>query len=189
MKEGRTKNRGAWICLVSICLIGVIYFMATEHPSSEPEQITIDCDFQSFTFDELNEEADIIVRVKVADELTEENSFEIVSRESGDTAGIFAERKCIAVEYYKDETGRNAEELTVIEPAGVIDGVINRMGSYMSLDKDTDYVLYLRVDPDTGNKYIISGNNGVVRLDGSDWVNWEFPEIAEETVKDYLEAV
>ena len=36
------------------------------------------------------------------------------------------------------------------------------------------------------NKYIISGNNGVVRLEGANWENPEFPEIAEGITGDSL---
>ena len=152
----RMKNKWAWICLAVVCLIIVIYFVTTERPSSEPETMTIDYEFHHFTYDKLKEEADVIARVKVEDELTEESSFEIVSHKSEKLAGVFAERKCSVIEYYKDETGENLKELTIIEPAGVIDGVINHMGSYMCLDKGVESILFLNIDRTTGNKYIIS---------------------------------
>ena len=182
----RMKNKWAWICLAVVCLIIVIYFVTTERPSSEPETMTIDYEFHHLTYNELKKEADVIARVKAEDELTEESSFEIVSRNSGDTVGVFAERTCSVIEYYKDETGEKLKELTIIEPAGVIDGVINHMGGYMCLDKGVEYVLFLDIDRTTGNKYIISGNNGMVRIEGSNWENPEFPEIAEGITGDSL---
>lgn len=180
------KNKWAWVCLAAVCLIIVMYFVTTERPSSEPETMTIDYEFHHFTYDELKEEADVIARVKVEDELTEESSFEIVSHKSKELAGVFAERRCSVIEYYKDETGNNLKELTIIEPAGVIDGVINHMGSYMCLDKGVEYILFLSIDQTTGSRCVMSGNNGVVRLEDSNWENPEFLEIAEGITGDSI---
>ena len=95
------------------------------HPNEEMKDIPITADYMNFDYDELKAYASLIVKVKVTDELSEENT--VVQQDPDDPAAIMdvhSLRKVELLELYKNDTEnkRNrGDELSVIEMTGIAD--------------------------------------------------------------------
>ena len=177
------KRKEALI-LAAAGLLALTTALAGCSREAEPEDIAVQIDTVVFTYSELKEEAAIIAHIKVTDELSEENSFQVNDFETGTAGGFYGKRTAKVVEYFKDETGKNAPELSFIEPAAIIDGQYLHFDGYDSLTKGEEYVVFLDDETASGDMSVMSGSNGVVRLDGE---NNQFPEIAKKTMAEFID--
>ena len=180
------KRRKAMIFAVAglLVLLTVLAGCTGKSGETEPEDIAVQIDTAVLTYGELKEEAAIIARIQVTDELGEENSYQITDSELGTAGGFYGKRTAKVIEYFKDETGRDAPEISFIEPAAVIDGQYLHMDGYDSLTKGEEYVVFLNDDTVSGDMSVMGGNNGVVCLDGE---NTQFPEIAKKAIAEFID--
>ena len=177
-------KRKETLILAAAGLLALTTALAGCSREAEPEDIAVQIDTVVFTYSELKEEAAIIAHIEVTDELSEENSFQVNDFETGTAGGFYGKRTAKVVEYFKDETGKNAPEISFIEPAALIDGQYLHFDGYDSLTKGEEYVVFLDDETASGDMSVMSGSNGVVRLDGE---NTQFPEIAKKTMAEFID--
>ncbi len=177
------KRKEALI-LTAAGLLALTTALAGCSREAEPEDIAVQIDTVVFTYSELKEEAAIIAHIEVTDELSGENSFQVNDSETGTAGGFYGKRTAKVIEYFKDETGRDSSEITFIEPAALIDGQYLHFDGYDALTKGEEYVVFLDDETASGDMSVMSGSNGVVRLDGE---NTRFPEMAKKTIAEFID--
>ncbi len=151
--------------------------------SAESDMITVeniapdhilnsDALYWSYTYEELKEKADAIVKVKVLDDLTLENSLADYESENGWVTNFCSARSVQALEFYKNETGISMGDTFLVQQEAAIymsngEYFMNSLNGETPLLRDNTYILYLQ-KADTsmsGELVIMSGENGLIHLE------------------------
>lgn len=148
-------------------------------------------DYATFPYEELKEEAEIIAKVEVLDELSSENSLTGYSEEYGMVVRFCAVRSVRALEVYKgDGELSDGDEFQVQESCAIYESdgeyyqeIINDVPP---LQKGETYILFLDQGSEnmSGKPTIISCNNGLVALSQPN-SNDEYFDICVKSIVEY----
>lgn len=166
----------------------------------EPETIeTIDlmemADMIVYTYDELKECADAIVKVKIKDKLTKENSVYKEAEPNAynknqDMGWCYSLREAEVLEVYsgaedwKIGDTKKIQDACAIIPEGeqwflyIFDG-------YEPPEKGTTYLLFLENETKSGEPAIINYGNGSINLDEPE--KNQYPDIANAAIQEFVE--
>ena len=144
-----------------------------------------------YTYEELKERADAIVRVKITDELTKENSVYRLAEPnvySRDTGWCYSLREAEVIEVYRGGEDWHAGDTIKIQDACAIvpDGekwFLYTFDEYEPPKKDTEYLLFLENGTKSGEPAIINYGNGSVNLDEPE--ENPYPDIAKAATEEF----
>lgn len=138
-----------------------------------PERIlNSDAMYWGYTYEELKENADVIVKVKVLDDLTSGNSLADYENETGWVIRFCSARSVQVLELYKNETELSVGDTFLVQQEAAIylsngEYFMNSLNGEMPMLRDNTYILYLQ-KADTsmsGELVIMSGENGLIHLE------------------------
>ncbi len=149
-------------------------------------------DMMVYTYEELKERADAIVKVKIKDELTKENS---VYKEAEpnvynrDTGWCYSLREVEVLEVYQGAEDWNVGDTKKIQDACAIipDGnrwVLYIFDEYGPPEKDATYLLFLEKGTRSGEPGIINYGNGSVNLDSPE--KNQYPDIEKAAIEEFI---
>lgn len=147
-----------------------------------------------YTYDELKERADTIVKVKIKDELTKENSIykaaEPGSYNNSDTGWCYSLREAEVLEVYRGGEDWHAGDTVKIQDACAIipegdQWFLYIFDGYEPPEKDTTYLLFLENETKSGEPAIINYGNGSINLDEPE--KNQYPDIANAAVREFVE--
>ena len=133
------------------------------------KDIPIQSEFILFDYQELKETSKLIVKAKIMDDLSKENS--VIEMDTEDTDSISSAYSLRNIELLEIYGGDNADQfqsgdkLTIIDNAAIHDNNYIHIEGYEKLEKGQIYILYLSNDTASGDYSIISANNGKVEFD------------------------
>lgn len=157
----------------------------------QENKVSSDMDFVTFSYEELKEEAAIVAKVEVLDELSPENSMTNYSEEYGMVISSCAVRSVRALEVYKSNGDLSAgDEFQVQESCAIyeLNGEYyqDTVNDVPPLQKGETYILFLDQGTEnmSGKPSIISCNNGLVSLDQPD-SNDEYFDVCVKAIVEY----
>lgn len=203
MKE---KKKAVPIIIAIIFVAAVVVFilvMASDNLKEESKSVekieTVDliemADMVVYTYEELKERADAIVKVKVKDELTKENSVYKAAEpkaynNNGDTGWCYSLREVEVLEIYRGAEDWNVGDTVKIQDACAIIPEEGRwflyvFDEYEPPEKDTTYLLFLENGTGSGKPAIINYGNGSVNLDEPE--KNPYPDIAKAAIEEFVD--
>lgn len=149
-------------------------------------------DMMVYTYEELKERADAIVKVKIKDELTKENS---VYKEAEpnvynhDSGWCYSLREVEVLEVYRGAEDWNVGDTKKVQDACAIipDGnrwVLYMFDGYEPPEKDAAYLLFLENSTRSGELGIINYGNGSVNLDSPE--KNQYPDIEKAAIEEFI---
>ncbi len=122
-------------------------------------------EFLSYRYSTLKEDADIIAHVKITDELTQENSKTFGSKYGG-IYDYISYRQADVIKMYKNNTGTDfGDSMQVYESAAITsDGNMLIDSGDTPLQKDDEYIVFLKATSDNRGYCIMSGPTGKINL-------------------------
>lgn len=153
---------------------------------SKLEEVSLETDMQYFDYNNLEKEADIIAKVIILDNLTSENSmanYMDVGKESYLVSAL-SKRSVRVLEYYKNNSGTDAEELEVLEGAAVVGNQYIHDEGYEPLKQGKVYIIYLSNETASGEYGLISGSNSVVDIEAP-IDDMQYADISVKTLVNY----
>lgn len=153
---------------------------------SKLEDISIACDMAEYNFQELEKEADIVAKIEVLDDLTPENS-EVAYIDLEDERFItsaISRRKLKVIEYYKNNSGEDKTQLSVIDGAAIVENCLYHNEGYYPLEKGGIYIVFLSNDTASGEYSLISDLNSLVDVE-SPFDDESFAEIKVKSLVKY----
>lgn len=151
-------------------------------------------DMVVYTYEELKERADVIVKVKIKDELTKENSVykeaEPSAYNNSDTGWCYSLREAEVLEVYRGAEDWKVGDTKKIQDACAIIPEGNRwflyiFDEYEPPEKDTTYLLFLENGTRSGKPAIINYGNGSVNLDEPE--KNPYPDIAKAAIQEFVD--
>ena len=153
------------------------------------KDIPIQSEFILFDYQELKETSKLIVKAKIMDDLSKENS--VIEMDTEDTDSISSAYSLRNIELLEIYGGDNADQfqsgdkLTIIDNAAIHDNNYIHIEGYEKLEKGQIYILYLSNDTASGDYSIISANNGKVEFDKVNQLQGDEFEIAVKTLVEF----
>jgi hypothetical protein len=183
MKKMLSK-RNILIILALFMLGGCIYVKDLRSSSISNNEIyniiETSSNYKLYSFNELEERADIIALVKVKDKLSKENSHIDYIENTPYIKEHYSTREVEVIEYYKNSTNSD-KNIRVSEAVAITNNNVKISNEdYEELRKGKKYVLYLYKIQGKNIYSIISANNGKIILE--DFHKNKFMDIALETV-------
>lgn len=166
----------------------------------EPETIeTVDlmemADMIVYTYDELKERADAIVKVKIKDELTKENSVYKEAEPNAynknqDMGWCYSLREAEVLEVYSGAEDWKIGDTKKIQDACAIIPEGNKwflyiFDGYEPPEKNRTYLLFLENETKSGEPAIINYGNGSINLDEPE--KNQYPDIANAAIQEFVE--
>lgn len=159
----------------------------TAKSTGQLQDISVIVDYILYDYQELKEQAPLIVKAKITDELSEENT--VTEQDPDDPDAIieaYSLRNIEIMEVYKSDPLNKitkGSELSVIEMAAVSGNQYIHLDGYKKMEQGGVYILFLNNDTKSGDYSIISANNGKVDLENIE--ESEFYDIAVKSVIEY----
>lgn len=178
------------VSLFLVAVLTITLCACGNNKSAERKDIAVQSEYIRYDFQDLKDASQVIVKVKVLDELSEKNSFVEQDAEDSETVSAFYAKRKMEVEevYDKNNVVKPGEQIEVIEDAAMSKECYYHGEDYEALQKGEEYVLFLNKENANGDYSIISANNGKVcvselndlnKLDKADY------EIAVKTLVEY----
>ncbi len=183
------------LCAMCCCLISCNKKQADKEvvkldDISQNHRINSDAVYWPFSFDELQEEADVIARVQVMDELTSDNTH-VQKDDEGHVALVCSAREVKLLEAYKDTIGLTADSTFLVQDdAGIYlsDGeyIYSTINDAVPLVKGDTYILYLQKQANSIEDILVimSGYNGMIHLENP-YESPDFTDIVDKTFEKY----
>ena len=138
-----------------------------------PERIlNSDALYWGYTYEELKESSDAIVKVKVLDDLTSENSLADYDDANDWIIRFCSARSVRALEFYKNETELSVGDTFKVQQNAAIflsngEYFMDSLNGEEPLVRGETYILYLQKDSIamSGELVIMSGENGLIHLE------------------------
>ena len=157
---------------------------------SPENKISSDAAYWGYSFEELQEEADVIARVSVVDELTSENSY-TQTDDSGLVSYAGSLREVKPLEIYKDNIGLNMDKTFLVQDDAAIylsngEYYYEALNDAIPLVKDDTYLLYLQKQENSFEHalVIMSGYNGKIHLENPSECE-QYNDIVQKTIQEY----
>lgn len=157
---------------------------------SSDHRVCSDAVYWEFSYEELQEKADVIARVQVLDELSSANSY-TKSDENGLIASFCSARQVQPLEIYKNTIGLDEDQPFLVQEDAAIylfngEYYYDSLNDQTPLAKGDTYILYLQKQENAldNTLVIMSGENGTISIDNPD-ENEAYSEIAEQTLDEY----
>lgn len=162
-------NKKKMIAPIAVLLttLGIYVYSKSDDETNVVPSDLIDIEVQGsfavFSYEELQDIADIVALVEVNDNLSVNNSTVLYAdEESNDMSGFYGEREVRVIEYFKNDIG-SGEILTLIEPAVITEkNEYIHSEDYEKLEKGQQYLVFLSNDTPSKQLSIISASNGKV---------------------------
>lgn len=143
-------------------------------------------DYVQFDYSSLKNEAKIIAKVQVVDNLSTENTqliYDPYEETQKSIIGFVGMRKVKILELYKGTIFQVGETMEIIEPAGVTETQLLHDEGYQSMAKDGIYIVFLNNETASGKYGIISASNGIVDLNNPGYS--KYLDIEVKTIVEY----
>lgn len=151
----------------------------TEYPRVDVMGSQVD-----YNFEELQDYAKIITKVRVLDDIDESNAIIEEDKEIG-ILGYASKRKIQILKIYKGQKNIK-DEMYVLEPAAVYQKQLLCDEGYIPMEKGKEYILYLGNNTKTGDYSVISGSSGCVSEQNLQDMEEITENVAEITVKSLI---
>lgn len=153
-------------------------------------QLSSDALYWEFSYEELQEKADVIAKVQVLDELSSANSY-TQADENGLIASFCSAREVQPLEFYKNSIGLDESQPFLVQEDAAIylsngEYFYDSLNDQTPLVKGDTYILYLQKQDNAieGTLVIMSGANGTVHIENPD-ENEAHADIVEQTLEEY----
>ena len=177
------------ICVVA-CFVMYVGFMFTtmDQTGQMKNEYITHADMELFDYTELKDNANVIAKVIVKDDLTSKNSNFIYDEYDEDRPILdyYAIREVEILEIYKDEFNLlDSKRISVTEAASMDENALYHYEGYEPMKKGECYILFLSNDTMSGEWSIISCENGRVALNQIEETEDVFFEIAAKAIVEY----